>query len=237
MEDLLNDIQFLPINQNYITNTDLPIPSYANPKIIFAEYLQNIFKNIKLSSHIMISTAFPSETYFSAFRVNDGSNQLDYQYKRGINIALQNQSAKRFIGNVLRNDVYGFLEDFSLSFYVWSFDPLDRDVLGDFVLRILFEAQESFYLLKRGIPDFVIENYKDFQDEKLILNHPIFYREISASGKRLIFGKKVNRDWHTTIEDIQSKGRPVINCQNIEVIVNNGNIEEICLDSNVIFEQ
>lgn len=231
MEEFLADIQFLPISQNQNTNSDLPINSYVNPKIIFTEYLQNIFKGIKLKSEIMISTAYPSEAYFSAFRINDGSNQLDFKYKRGINIGLENQKTRRFIGNVLRNEVYGFLEDFSASFYVWSFDPLDRDVLGDFVLRILFEAQESKYLLKKGIPDFNLESYKDYQDEKLILNHPIFYRQIFTNGKRFVFGKKIIREiQNVIIQDVQPQGIPMQeDCEIETVITNSGNIEEICL--------
>lgn len=219
MSEVYNDISFLPISQTLNTDTDIPLPSYANPKIIFVEYLKNLFGRLNLSTKIIISTAFPSEVYFTGLKKNISSQientsltpdgGLDYAYKRGINILLKQQKISKYVGNILRNDVYGYLEEFTLSFYVWSFDPLDRDILGDFVVRVLYEAQESQYLLKRGIPDFYVSDYRDEQDEKVILNHPLFYRDITALGKRLIFGKKTTQENIVFIEDVISNGYPV----------------------------
>lgn len=225
--DLLNDLRFLNIAQNYLPNTDLPIPSYPNPKLILVEYLQNIFNQLNLKNKLSITTAFPSGTYFTTLRTATGDNE--FLFKRGINISLENQGSRRFVGNVLKDNIYGFLEEFKASFFVWSFDPIDRDVLGDFILRLLLEAQESFYFIKRGIPDFIIEHYRDNQDDSIIANHPLFYREISASGKRFIFGKRVDReDEHFgLIRDVL----PNEECDDYEAIIidNDDFVKKVCI--------
>ncbi|ABJ91464.1 hypothetical protein TMA_069 [Thermus phage TMA] len=225
--DLTNDLEFLSIAQNYVPNSDLPIPSYPNPKLVFVDYFKNIFNQLNLRNPLSITTSFPSATYFTTLKNANTDNE--FLFKRGINIALDNQGSKRFIGNVLKKDIYGFIEEFKVSFFIWSFDPIDRDVLGDFVLRLLLEAQESFYLLKRGIPDFVIERYNDSQDEKIIANHPLFYREVYASGKRLIFGKKIPREeaYFGIIRDVL----PNEDCEDYEAIIINedGSFKKVCI--------
>lgn len=225
--DLTNDLEFLNIAQNYVPNSDLPIPSYPNPKLVFVDYFKNIFNQLNLRNPLSITTAFPSATYFTTLQNANGDNE--FLFKRGINVSLDSQGSRRFIGNVLKKDIYGFIEEFKISFFVWSFDPIDRDVLGDFVLRLLLEAQESFYLLKRGIPDFIIERYNDNQDDKIIANHPLFYREVYASGKRFIFGKKIPReeDHFGIIKDVL----PNEDCENYEAIIieEDGSLKKVCI--------
>jgi len=229
--DLTNDLEFLNIAQNYVPNSDLPIPSYPNPKLVFVDYFKNIFNQLNLRNPLSITTAFPSATYFTTLQNANGDNE--FLFKRGINVSLDSQGSRRFIGNVLKKDIYGFIEEFKISFFVWSFDPIDRDVLGDFVLRLLLEAQESFYLLKRGIPDFIIERYNDNQDDKIIANHPLFYREVYSSGRRLIFGKKIPREenYFGIIREIL----PNEECEDYEAIIieNNDYWKKVCIKATV----
>jgi hypothetical protein len=182
----LNDLKFIGENKD----SDLKVFTYANPKLIIVEYLKNIFSNIKLNDSIIISTSFPTENFFSAFRQNSDNANLMFKYKRGVNVLLNNQSLQKYLGNVLRGDKYGYLENFNISVLTWSFDPIDRDILGDLLVRVLFLAQETQYFLKRGLTDFYIDSYNDNQDEKLIINHALFYRDIKVVGKRLIFATK-----------------------------------------------
>jgi len=198
----LNDLKFVGENKD----SDLKVFTYANPKLILVEYLKSIFDNIKLKDKLIISTAFPTEAFFSSFRENSDNANLMFKYKRGINILLNNQSIQKYLGNVLKGDKYGYLENFNISVLSWSFDPIDRDILGDILVRTLFLAQETGYFLKRGITDFFVDSYNDQQDEKIIANHALFYRDIKVIGKRLIFANKpISKDNVPIIEDIVVK--------------------------------
>jgi hypothetical protein len=210
-EDLINDLKFLLRAQgNNNVPGSLPDPSYTIPKIVLKEYLESVFKSLNLKNPPFISTAYPSESFFSQGQTSDG--KISATYNRGISIILKASNIQRYIGSAIsqyqEEDVQVMLEKQSIDVIYWSIDPLDRDKGADLVKRLLLEGLYSKYFLVKGMFIFYIDSSRDEDEpEKLVIPTSILYKHIiSISTYRFIWGRRKNREDHGIIREINVNG-------------------------------
>jgi hypothetical protein len=210
-EDLINDLKFLLRAQgNNNVPGSLPDPSYTIPKIVLKEYLESVFKSLNLKNPLFISTAYPSESFFSQGQTLDG--KISTTYNRGISIVLKSSNIQRYIGSAIsqyqEEDVQVMLERQSIDVVYWSIDPLDRDKGADLVKRLLLEGLYSKYFLVKGMFIFYIDSSRDEDEpEKVVIPTSMLYKHIiSISTYRFIWGRRKNREDHGRIVRIDVNG-------------------------------
>ncbi len=198
-EDLINDLKFLLRAQgNNNVPGSLPDPSYTIPKIVLKEYLESIFKSFNLKNPVFISTAYPSESFFSQGQSQDG--KITVKYNRGVSIVLKSSNIQRYIGSTIsqyqEEDIQAMLEKQSIDVVYWSVDPLDRDKGADLVKRLLLEGLYSKYFLVKGMFIFYIDSSRDEDEpEKIVTPTSMLYKHIiSTSTYRFIWGRRKNRE-------------------------------------------
>ncbi len=213
-EDLINDLKFLLRAQsNNNVPGSLPDPSYTIPKIVIKEYFESIFKSLNLKKPLFISTAYPSESFFSQGQTSDG--KISATYSRGISIVLKSSSIQRYIGSAIsqyqEEDIQVMLERQSIDVVYWSIDPLDRDKGADLVKRLLLEGLYSKYFLIKGMFIFYIDSSRDEDEpEKIVIPASMLYKHIiSISTYRFIWGRRKNREDHGRIVRIDVNGFPI----------------------------
>jgi hypothetical protein len=213
-EDLINDLKFLLRAQgNNNVPGSLPDPSYTIPKIVLKEYLESIFKSFNLKNPLFISTAHPSESFFSQGQTSGG--KIDIKYNRGISIILKSSSMQRYIGSAIsqyqEEDIQVMLEKQSIDVIYWSIDPLDRDKGADLVKRLLLEGLYSKYFLVKGMFIFYIDSSRDEDEpEKLVIPTSMLYKHIiSISTYRFIWGRRKNKENYGRIVRIEVNGFPI----------------------------
>jgi len=213
-EDLVNDLKFLLRAQgNNNVPGSLPDPSYTIPKIVLKEYLESVFKSLNLKNPLFISTAYPSESFFSQGQTPDG--KMGVTYNRGISIILKSSNIQRYIGSAIsqyqEEDIQAMLERQSIDVVYWSIDPLDRDKGADLVKRLLLEGLYSKYFLVKGMFIFYIDSSRDEDEpEKLVIPTSMLYKHIiSISTYRFIWGRRKNREGYGRIVRIDVSGFPI----------------------------
>lgn len=186
-EEFTNDLKFLPFKQNLDSVFDIK-PAYLNPKVVFKEYFEKLFDKLNLHHKVHIYLSYPTEVYFKQLLTpNEG---LDHSYKRGLVIYLEGQKLIKYIGNVLRNDIYGWIESFNLVLMHWNLDHLDRDIMGDFILRAVLEGIESKYFLIKGIPIVNLKSHQESAEDFAAINQVLYKKRIDIEGYRFIFLKR-----------------------------------------------
>jgi hypothetical protein len=191
----------------------LPDPSYTIPKIVLKEYLESIFKSLNLKNPLFISTAYPSESFFSQGQTADG--KISTTYNRGISIILKSSNIQRYIGSAIsqyqEEDIQVMLERQSIDVVYWSIDPLDRDKGADLVKRLLLEGLYSKYFLVKGMFIFYIDSSRDEDEpEKIVIPTSMLYKHvISISTYRFIWGRRKNREDYRRIIKIDVNGFPI----------------------------
>jgi hypothetical protein len=210
-EDLLNDLKFLLRAQgNNNVPGSLPDPSYTIPKIVIKEYLESIFKSLNLKNPLFISTAYPSESFFSQGQTPDG--KISTTYNRGISIILKSANIQRYIGSTIsqyqEEDMQVMLERQTIDVVYWSIDPLDRDKGADLVKRLLLEGLYSKYFLVKGMFIFYIDSSRDEDEpEKIVVPTSMLYKHIiSTSTYRFIWGRRKNKEDSAIIRQIYIDG-------------------------------
>jgi hypothetical protein len=210
-EDLINDLKFLLRAQgNNNVPGSLPDPSYTIPKIVLKEYLESVFKSFNLKNPLFISTAYPSESFFSQGQTSDG--KISLAYNRGISVVLKSSNIQRYIGSAIsqyqEEDIQVMLEKQSIDIVYWSIDPLDRDKGADLVKRLLLEGLYSKYFLVKGMFIFYIDSSRDEDEpEKIVVPTSMLYKHIiSTSTYRFIWGRRKNRESYGTILQINIGG-------------------------------
>lgn len=181
---LFNDLKFLPFNQSQEVFSDI-LPQFSSPKIIFKEYFDLVFRAIKLKNPVHIHLSYPTEVYFKQLLTTN--NNLEYEYKRGLVIYLTQQKPVKYIGNVIRNNVFGWLEYFDMTLLHWNLDSLDRDYFGDFILKVVLEGLESMYFLRKGIQVVNLLNYSEEAEDLPTINQVIYKKIIRLEGTRFVF--------------------------------------------------
>jgi len=213
-EDLINDLKFLLRAQgNNSVPGSLPDPSYTIPKIVLKEYFESIFKSLNLKTPLFISTAYPSESFFSQGQTSEG--KISVKYNRGISIVLKASNIQRYIGSAIsqyqEEDIQTMLEKQSIDVIYWSIDPLDRDKGADLVKRLLLEGLYSKYFLVKGMFIFYIDSSKDEDDpEKVVIPTSMLYKHvISISTYRFIWGRRKSSEDYGRVVRIEVSGFPI----------------------------
>jgi hypothetical protein len=213
-EDLINDLKFLLRAQgNNNVPGSLPDPSYTIPKIVLKEYLESVFKSLNLKNPLFISTAYPSESFFSQGQTSDG--KISSKYNRGVSIILKSSNIQRYIGSAIsqyqEEDIQVMLERQSIDVVYWSIDPLDRDKGADLVKRLLLEGLYSKYFLVKGMFIFYIDSSRDEDEpEKVVIPTSMLYKHvIFTSTYRFIWGRRKNRENYGRIVKIDVNGFPI----------------------------